>query len=66
MYSVNSPKSTFKYKHNLHKNFKSHRVCDAAIQFFADNAMPSDRFKFTLDRVGREEFYKKIKEAYNG
>ena len=27
MYSVNSPKSTFKYKHNLHKNFKSHRVC---------------------------------------
>ena len=27
MYSVNSPKSTFKYKHNLHRNFKSHRVC---------------------------------------
>ena len=42
------------------------RVCDAAIQFFADNAKPSERFKFTLDRVGREEFYKKIKEAYNG
>ena len=41
------------------------RVCDAAIQFFADNAKPSERFKFTLDRVGREEFYKKIKEAYN-
>lgn len=42
------------------------RVCDAAIQFFEDNAKPSERFKFTLDRVGREEFYKKIKEAYNG
>ena len=42
------------------------RVTDAAIQFFDDYANPSERFKFTLDRVGREEFYKKLKEAYNG
>ena len=42
------------------------RVTDAAIQFFDDYANPSERFKFTLDRVGREEFYNKLKEAYNG
>ena len=42
------------------------RVTDAAIQFFDDYANPSERFKFTLDRVGREEFYKRLKEAYDG
>lgn len=31
-------------------------VCDAAIGFFEANAKPSERFRFTLDRVGREEF----------
>ena len=41
------------------------RVCDAAIQFFDDNANPSERFKFTLDRVGRDKFTQKILEAYN-
>ena len=48
------------------KRGRQRTFSDAAIQFFADNAKPSERFKFTLDRVGREEFYKKIKEAYNG
>ncbi len=42
------------------------RVTDAAIQFFADHANAGERFKFTLDRVGREDFYKKLEEAYNG
>lgn len=42
------------------------RVTDAAIQFFDDNANPSERFKFTIDRVGREKFYEVLKEAYNG
>ena len=42
------------------------KVCDAAIQFFADNAKPSERFKFTLDRVGRDKFIEKILEVYNG
>ena len=37
-----------------------------AIQFFDDNAKPSERFKFTLDRVGLDKFEKVIKEAYNG
>ena len=41
-------------------------VCDAAIEFFAENAKPSERFKFTLDRVGRDKFTEKILEAYNG
>lgn len=42
------------------------RVADAAIQFFGDNANPSERFKFTIDRVGKEKFYKVLKEAYDG
>jgi dissimilatory sulfite reductase (desulfoviridin) alpha/beta subunit len=41
-------------------------ICDAAIQFFNDNANAGERFKFTIDRVGREKFKEKIMEAYNG
>lgn len=43
-----------------------YRVTDAAIQFFADHAKPGERFKFTLDRVGWDEFKKVMEEAYNG
>lgn len=39
------------------------KVCDTAIQFFDDNAKPGERFKFTLDRVGREKFNKVITEV---
>ena len=42
------------------------QVCDAAITFFAENANPGERFKFTIDRVGKENFKEKILEAYNG
>lgn len=42
------------------------RVTDAAIQFFDDNANPSERFRFTIERVGEDKFEKVIKEAYNG
>lgn len=42
------------------------RVTDAAIQFFADYANAGERFKFTLDRVGRDKFYQVLEEAYNG
>ena len=42
------------------------RVTDAAIQFFDDNAKPSERFRFTIERVGEDKFEKVIKEAYNG
>lgn len=41
-------------------------MCDAAIQFFDDNAKPGERFKFTIDRVGQEKFKEKILEVYNG
>lgn len=39
------------------------KVCDATIQFFADHAKPGERFKFTLDRVGRESFENLIQEV---
>ena len=42
------------------------RVTDAAIQFFEDYANPSERFKFTIDRVGKDKLYKVLKEAYDG
>lgn len=41
-------------------------ICDAALAFFAENAKPGERFKFTLDRVGRDKFADKIHEVYNG
>jgi dissimilatory sulfite reductase (desulfoviridin) alpha/beta subunit len=43
-----------------------YRVTDAAIKFFDDNAQAGERFQFTLERVGIENFEKVIKEAYNG
>lgn len=42
------------------------RITDAAIKFFDENAKPSERFKFTIERVGKDKFEKVIKEAYNG
>ena len=42
------------------------RVCDAAIEFFAENAKPSERFRFTLDRVGHDKFREVIIGAING
>ena len=41
------------------------RVCDAAIEFFAENAKPSERFRFTLERVGQDKFRERILEAIN-
>ena len=42
------------------------KICDAAIEFFDKNANPGERFRFTIDRVGREKFEKTSLEAYNG
>lgn len=42
------------------------KICDAAVQFFDDNANAGERFQFTLERVGKEKFEEKIWEAYNG
>ena len=35
-----------------------------AITFFEQNAQAGERFKFTIDRVGKEKFEEVIKEAY--
>ena len=43
-----------------------YRVTDAAIQFFADHAKAGERFNFTLDRVGWDEFKKVMEYAYHG
>lgn len=43
-----------------------YRVTDAAIQFFAENANPSERFAKTLDRVGWDQLQEKVEEAYHG
>ncbi len=40
------------------------RICDAALKFFEENAKPSERFKFTIDRVGKEKLDEAIWEAY--
>lgn len=42
------------------------RVCDACINWFKDNAKPSERFYFTIQRVGKDSLEKALKEAYNG
>ncbi len=41
------------------------RICDAAITFFDENALAGERFKFTIDRVGKDKFEQRILEAYN-
>ena len=40
-------------------------VCDAALKFFEENALPGERFKFTLDRIGHEKFAEVIKDIMN-
>lgn len=48
----------------IEDNDKLLKVCDAAITFFEQNAQAGERFKFTIDRVGKEKFEEVIKEAY--
>ncbi len=42
------------------------RVTDAAIEFFEENANPSERFRKTLERIGTEGLKEKIWKAYEG
>lgn len=42
------------------------RVADAAINFFAENAKPGERFAKTLDRVGWDQLKEKVEAAYHG
>ena len=40
------------------------RVCDAALAFFKEHAAAGERFKFTIDRIGRDKFDETIQRAY--
>lgn len=42
------------------------RVTDAAIEYFEENARPSERFRKTLDRLGEDGLKEKVQSAYNG
>ena len=42
------------------------RICDAALKFFEDNANAGERFKFTIDRVGKEKLDEAVFKAYEG
>ena len=42
------------------------RVADTAIDFFEHNAETGERFAKTIERVGWDEFQKRVEEAYHG
>ena len=42
------------------------RVTDAAISFFEKHANAGERFRLTLERIGKEEFKKEVQAAYEG
>ncbi|MCR4797630.1 MAG: 4Fe-4S binding protein [Lachnospiraceae bacterium] len=41
------------------------KICDAALSFFKENANAGERFKFTIDRIGKEKLQEKLNEAYD-
>ncbi len=41
------------------------KICDTALDFFADNALAGERFYYTIQRVGKENFVKRIMEVYH-
>ena len=42
------------------------RVTDAAIEYFEENANPSERFRKTIERLGIDGLKEKVTAAYNG
>lgn len=50
----------------IHSKEQLFVVIDAAVDFFKKHANPGERFRFTIERVGKDEFVKTIKEAYYG
>jgi anaerobic sulfite reductase subunit C len=42
------------------------RITDAAIEFFDRHGKAGERFKYTIDRIGWEEFQKEMEEAFHG
>ena len=43
-----------------------YRVADASIEFFDENANPSERFAKTIERVGWDKLKEKVEAAYHG
>ena len=39
-------------------------VCDATLRFFEENAKPSERFKYTIERVGYDKLEETVLAAY--
>jgi len=42
------------------------RVADAALDFYDKNAKPGERFRFSIDRTGWDNFKKAMEAAYHG
>lgn len=42
------------------------RVTDAAIEYFEENAKPSERFRKTIERLGQDSLKEKVCKAYEG
>ncbi|MCR5219687.1 MAG: 4Fe-4S binding protein [bacterium] len=40
------------------------RIADTAIEYFAQNAQPGERFAKVLERLGWDDFTRKVREAY--
>lgn len=60
--TINKGETIIPFIEDKEKLFK---ICDAALKFFDENAKPSERFKFTIDRVGKEKFEAEILSAYD-
>lgn len=45
---------------------KLFEITDAAIEFFAENAVSGERFRKTIERVGEDKLKSKLQEVYNG
>ena len=41
-------------------------VCDAALDFFRENAKSGERFRFTIERVGKDKLEAAVRQAYEG
>ena len=40
------------------------RLCDATIDFFAENGQPGDRLQFAIERYGQEKFNRMIQDVF--
>ncbi|MBQ7592840.1 MAG: hypothetical protein IJU48_00630 [Synergistaceae bacterium] len=45
------------------EKYRLFAVCDAALRFFEENALPGERLKSTIARLGCDEFARIIMQA---